>query len=1126
MKTVFKYFAIAAAAVATLVSCNKEIGTVDPVQNQEGIVLKFASDRPALIDANTKTVYNNGTIEWSTGDKIKVGITVGGVWMAADGAPSEGKTPKFYVSDELQEGASTFTVSNYFTLQETGTYKFYGLYPSSASSSSDIGGAPSVSVTIPATQTPAANSFDNAADLMIAVSEDYDGIPQDRTIDLDWTRLVAHGDITLKNLPAFSNGENVRSIEFSIQSGGDMVGQHYVDLTSGAISLPNNATAKNAVTVKADNLSVSGGQLEFWFTSLPFTATSIKIVLTTNLKIYTKEYTNISKTFMVNKRNTLGISMSNAAVENNEQVIEDGDYVIAYVGEEESYMMLSDNLVQATGPSTFFRAAASLPTLSADNKMHVDANAAWRIEYDSNSATYTIQSLATEQFLKGKGDDTSLTMGTPGAGFTGAYTDETKTTVKFIVTTGDKTRGIGFNTSTTPVRWGMYQGSAAQPISLTLYPAVATLKCATPTFSPEAGAVTEGTTVNISCATDEATIYYTTDGSTPTTSSTSGNSVVINSATTIKAIAVKEDYENSDVAEASYTIGAGIQTVTISEFLNKPVNQTDWYQLTGVITGIASTTYGNFTMEDASGSVYVYGLTATEQETNDKSFSSLGLQVGYTVTIITHRAEHNGTAQAGGNIPAYYVSHIVPPSLVVSPTSLVFDAAGESKTVEATADNFDGSVSITASSDNAHFTTSVSGTTITVIAAANQGSSSISGTITVTATDGTATKTATVNVSQNAASITPANDGDILWQEDFTGYGTSMPTTATGTHVYGGGTVTYSLTNGGSTTKLYEESSAGGTSPELLISKANGTYSISGIPTGNATTMTLTFKSNYGDRCVISSSTSGITVGTPSIVNGIVTTSISATSGVTSFDLTITNTNSSNVRVDNFELVVGVPPVTLSSIAVSGQTTSFTQGATFSFGGTVTATYSDGSTADVTSSATFSGYNMSTTGSQTVSVSYTENGVERTTTYTINVSAAGGGTSTLTFTAKCNGTGTADDNVSWTVSSDGTESNFDSDRGIHYGTNKAAVKYIKLNTSGISGTITKVVVNASAASTATVGVTVGGSTFGGNPQSLTNSAANYTFTGSASGEIVVTVTKPSSANKALYVKSIAVTYTN
>ena len=135
-------------------------------------------------------------------------------------------------------------------------------------------------------------------------------------------------------------------------------------------------------------------------------------------------------------------------------------------------------------------------------------------------------------------------------------------------------------------------------------------------------------------------------------------------------------------------------------------------------------------------------------------------------------------------------------------------------------------------------------------------------------------------------------------------------------------------------------------------------------------------------------------------------------------------------------------------------------------------------------------------------------------------------TSTLTFTAKCNGSGTADDGVTWTVTSDGTESNFESDRGIHYGTNNASVQYIKLSTSGISGTITKVVVNASAASQATVDVKVGGSAFGGNPKSLSSSAANYTFEGSASGEIVVTVTKPEAAKKALYVKSIAVTYNN
>lgn len=135
-------------------------------------------------------------------------------------------------------------------------------------------------------------------------------------------------------------------------------------------------------------------------------------------------------------------------------------------------------------------------------------------------------------------------------------------------------------------------------------------------------------------------------------------------------------------------------------------------------------------------------------------------------------------------------------------------------------------------------------------------------------------------------------------------------------------------------------------------------------------------------------------------------------------------------------------------------------------------------------------------------------------------------TSTLTFTAKCNGSGTADDNVAWSVTSDGAESNFDENRGIHYGTNSKAVKYIKLSTSDIPGTITKVVVNAAAASEATVSVTVNGSEFGDNAKALTSSAANYTFEGSASGEIIVTVTKPESAVKALYVKSIVVTYEN
>ena len=77
-----------------------------------------------------------------------------------------------------------------------------------------------------------------------------------------------------------------------------------------------------------------------------------------------------------------------------------------------------------------------------------------------------------------------------------------------------------------------------------------------------------------------------------------------------------------------------------------------------------------------------------------------------------------------------------------------------------------------------------------------------------------------------------------------------------------------------------------------------------------------------------------------------------------------------------------VPP-TLESIAVSGDyKTEFTQGATFSFGGVVTATYDDESTKNVTDDCTFSGYDMSVVGDQTVTVTY--EGVTATYDITVN----------------------------------------------------------------------------------------------------------------------------------------------
>lgn len=88
-----------------------------------------------------------------------------------------------------------------------------------------------------------------------------------------------------------------------------------------------------------------------------------------------------------------------------------------------------------------------------------------------------------------------------------------------------------------------------------------------------------------------------------------------------------------------------------------------------------------------------------------------------------------------------------------------------------------------------------------------------------------------------------------------------------------------------------------------------------------------------------------------------------------------------------FTIVVSIDPVTpatLSSIALSGQSTTYEVNETFSFDGTVTASYSDCSSKTVTPTSV-STPDMSTAGSKTVTVSYTEGEETRTASYTITV---------------------------------------------------------------------------------------------------------------------------------------------
>ena len=139
-------------------------------------------------------------------------------------------------------------------------------------------------------------------------------------------------------------------------------------------------------------------------------------------------------------------------------------------------------------------------------------------------------------------------------------------------------------------------GSAAYTINL---PAAAM-----PTFSPAAGTYTSVQSVTISDSTSGATVYYTTDGTTPTTSSAKYNgAITVSSSETIQAIATATGYSNSAVGSATYAI-------------NLPAVVTITTNANGNITNIppaGSTSNASFTYNNANRLASVTGspLAAT-----------------------------------------------------------------------------------------------------------------------------------------------------------------------------------------------------------------------------------------------------------------------------------------------------------------------------------------------------------------------------------------------------------------------------------------------------------------------------------------------------------------------------------
>src|SRR6266704_723014 len=179
------------------------------------------------------------------------------------------------------------------------------------------------------------------------------------------------------------------------------------------------------------------------------------------------------------------------------------------------------------------------------------------------SATYTIQQrVATPTFSPGGGTYAGLvtvTISDATSGATIYYTTDGSTpTTSSAVYTG----ALTFTQTTTLKAMAAASGMTNSGVASATY--TIQQPVATPTFSPGGGAYPRSVTVTISDATSGATIYYTTNGSTPTTSSAVyTGALTFTQTTTLKAMAAASGMTNSGVASATYTVQQQSFTLTV-----------------------------------------------------------------------------------------------------------------------------------------------------------------------------------------------------------------------------------------------------------------------------------------------------------------------------------------------------------------------------------------------------------------------------------------------------------------------------------------------------------------------------------------------------------------------------------
>ena len=729
MKKIYTIVFLAIAAMAAF-SCNKEI-KVDGNAAAGPKVVVASTDQDVTPD--TKTSLSGVTVLWKSTDAVKA--------ISADGATVT--SSRTSVNETGKKAEFTFdglTVADDILLLA---------YPAEAVSALEAK-ANTVTASIPTVQTATPDSFADGANVAVAAGQ----------VEVPVFRNIG-GLLSLK-----VNNEGIASVKLLANE----------PLTGGSAVISAATPYDVQLTGGAGEVEITGG-LEngqtYYAVVYPGSYTGLQIVITDE-KGRTATYSN-PNTLTVERNANLFIADITVPDAKWEAVTKGATWEYTFTGKAVTAygdVELAGTTTQTwniTGNGEYFGydgtkgqqlGSGSKPNTALTLSTNFGSNYGVTDVTINTSGANSIE--ATVSVSVG---GTAFQLDNPTAVLTAADLTNTATDYKFIAPDGQ-------------LHTGEILISYAQTSSKAIYVKNITVNAdtreqvATPEFSPAAGVVAAGTVVTISTTTSGATIYYTTDGSDPTTSSNQGASVTIDADKTIKAIAVKDGMRDSEVASATYTVG----TATGDGTLEHPFNidgakgyidggGTGEVYVTGIVSSIVkeyNAEYGNaqFWISDSGKTDDFEAYNCYFLENKWWTAANIQIKVGDVVVLCGKLTKFNSTYETKSKEAYLYSLNGATTDAV--PTISKTDITGVSAdgvTGQTTTVTFSAGSGWTASveADGSVVTSaSIAGGTITYSVGKNTGSAR-SGSITVKLTndaDNTRVVSAVISVGQLAASST------------------------------------------------------------------------------------------------------------------------------------------------------------------------------------------------------------------------------------------------------------------------------------------------------------------------------------------------------------------------------------